>query len=151
MSSLNLYHGSNADFEKPLLSMSRNRRDFGKGFYTTTIKEQAEQWARALYTRYGGDSAFLYTFTLDLSGDLTCKSFSGLTSEWLHMVKDHRILGGLQHDYDVVIGPVANDDTMPTLALFVDGTLSEEAVLVQLAYFKANNQVSLHTEKAMGK
>ena len=151
MKLLTLYHGSNIDFEKPQLSKSRNRRDFGIGFYLTTIREQAEQWASTLYTRYGGKGAYLYTFLFDWSDDLSGKTFSGLNSEWLQMVKESRIVGGLQHDYDVVMGPVANDDTMPTLALYVDGTISEEAALVELAYFKANNQVSLHTEKAMSR
>ena len=151
MSILTVYHGSNIDFEKPLLSRSRDNRDFGKGFYTTTIREQAEQWATTLYNRYGGRGAFLYTLEFDWTNDLLSKTFSGLDGEWLRMVKDNRITGGLQHRYDVVKGPVANDDTMPTLALFVDGTLGEEAALVELAYFKPNDQVSLHTEKAMSR
>ena len=151
MKQLTLYHGSNVDFETPSLSKSRNYRDFGKGFYLTTIKKQAEQWASTLKARYGGDGAFLYTFKFDLSDDLQCKAFSGLNGEWLEMIKNNRITGGVQHAYDVVMGPVANDDTMPTLALYVDGAISLEATLLELAYFEANDQVSLHTDKAMSK
>jgi len=72
MKQLTLYHGSNTDFEKPLLSKSRNRRDFGQGFYLTTIREQAEQWALTLRTRYGGDGSILYTFLLTQRKRWTC-------------------------------------------------------------------------------
>jgi hypothetical protein len=149
MSILTLYHGSNIDFCIVSLKKSRNRRDFGRGFYTTTIKEQAEQWAHSLFARYGGDGEFLYTFQFDWDDSLSSRVFDGLTSAWLEMVKNNRTLGGRQHDFDVVKGPVANDDTMPTIALYVDGSISEAAALVELAFFKANDQVSLHTEKAL--
>jgi hypothetical protein len=47
-----LYHGSNCNFDEVDISKSKDKRDFGKGFYTTTICEQAEDWARALFDRY---------------------------------------------------------------------------------------------------
>ena len=46
MSSLTLYHGSNAVFDEISLEKSRNRRDFGRGFYTTTVREQASNGLR---------------------------------------------------------------------------------------------------------
>ena len=39
-----LYHGSNLEIEKPDLAHSRENVDFGRGFYTTPIREQAEKW-----------------------------------------------------------------------------------------------------------
>jgi len=149
MNTLTLYHGSNEVFEIVSLEKSRNRRDFGRGFYTTTIREQAEQWAASLYKRYSGDGKELYVFEFENDPDLKTKTYEGLTLEWLDMVKENRIRGGLQHDFDIVRGPVANDNTMPTIALYVDGTLNAEATLAQLAYLKANDQVSFHTERAV--
>jgi hypothetical protein len=135
-------------FDDVLLSKSKDKRDFGRGFYTTTIRKQAEQWANSLVKRYGGEK-YVYTFDFICSDSLKIITFDGLTFEWLEMIKDNRVFGGIRHDYDIVIGPVANDNTMPTIALYIDGTLSVEATLVQLAYFKANNQVSFHTEQAL--
>jgi hypothetical protein len=149
MKTLTLYHGSNADFSVVSLERSRDRRDFGRGFYTTTIKTQAEQWAITVNARYGGGGRFLYTFELDWPDDLKIRLFDSLTIEWLEMVKENRVRGGLRHGFDAVMGPVADDNTMPTIALYVDGTLSAGAALTQLAYFKANDQVSLHTVKAL--
>jgi len=149
MSTFTLYHGSNAIFQDISLEKSRDRRDFGRGFYTTTVRGQAEQWAASLYKRYDGDGKELYIFEFKMDSDLIVKTYEGLTIEWLDMVKENRIRGGLQHDFDVVKGPVANDNTMPTIALYVDGTLNAEATLAQLAFLKANDQVSFHTARAV--
>ena len=43
---LKLYHGSNVRIERIDLSVGHINKDFGKGFYLTTIKEQAEAMAK---------------------------------------------------------------------------------------------------------
>lgn len=61
----------------------------------------------------------------------------------------NRALGGVQHEYDVVIGPVADDNTMLTVNRYMNGTYTVEEALERLAYFKVNDQVCLNTEKAL--
>ena len=149
MKKLRLYHGSNIAFTEVDLSKSRDKRDFGRGFYMTTFQEQAEQWAKTLHYRYGGDGIFLYTFEFALTAEINVKVFDSLTLDWLELVKENRVNGGISHNFDAVIGPVANDNIMPTIALYVDGTLRAETALVELAYFKPNDQVSIHTARAL--
>ncbi|GHV31392.1 hypothetical protein FACS1894167_13710 [Synergistales bacterium] len=149
MSRLVLFHGSNIDFDRVDLAESRDKRDFGRGFYMTTLREQAVRWAQNMYVRHSGPGRFVYEFELNIFPDLRMKRFDGLSAEWLDMVKRNRVNGGIQHDYDVICGPVANDDTMRTIALFVSGIYSEEIALKQLAFFKPNDQVSIHTVKAL--
>jgi hypothetical protein len=103
MKRFTIYHGSNQVFEKVDLSRSRDRRDFGKGFYTTTLREQAEHWAKGMHMRLGGDGAFIYTFSFDLTEDIYTKTFHDLDIEWIELIKESRIYGGLRHKYDVVI------------------------------------------------
>jgi hypothetical protein len=146
---LTLYHGSNAEFTVPGLEYARDRRDFGVGFYTTALKEQAVAWAFSMYERYGGAGAFLYTFELTETDTLTVLEYPEISIEWLDMVKDNRLSGGTQHSFDVVIGPVANDNTIRTVSLYVEGVYDTEDAMRRLRYFKANNQVSLHTQKAL--
>lgn len=67
------------------------------------------------------------------------------------MIKNNRLHGGIQHDYDVMIGPVADDNTMRTVALYVDGIYDERMAIEQLKFSKSNNQVSLHTKNALDK
>ena len=151
MNNITLFHGSNQEFENVNLEKSRDKRDFGRGFYMTTLKEQAVRWAQNMFIRHGGLGRYVYEFVLDISPELRIKRFEGLNHEWLDMVKRNRMHGGTQHDYDVVQGPVANDDTMRTLALFVAGIYTEDMALQQLRFFKPNDQVSIHTERALSR
>ena len=40
-----LYHGTNASFEAIDLSCSRPNKDFGRGFYLTSIQEPAVRYS----------------------------------------------------------------------------------------------------------
>jgi len=146
---MRLYHGSNCDFSAVDLSKSRDKRDFGRGFYTTTLQNQAKDWAEALFERFAGTGVFVYEFEFKLTDNLKTKTFNNLSEEWLEMVLNNRTKGGVQHDFDVIIGPVANDKTNRTIALYVAGLYTTEMAIQQLRGNKANNQVSLHTEKAL--
>ena len=144
-----LYHGSNQSFAEVDLSKSKDKRDFGRGFYTTTLHGQAEDWARALFDRYKGDGVFVYEMELKLSTDLLVKIYEGLSEEWLLMVQRNRTLGGIQHNFDIVHGPVANDRTARTIALYVAGIINADEAIKRLRSNKLNNQVSLHTPIAL--
>jgi hypothetical protein len=144
-----LYHGSNKNFEKVDLSMSKDKRDFGRGFYTTTIREHAESWAKSLYDRYRGDGIFIYEIELQLSKNLSIKIYECLSEEWLLMVQKNRIMGGIQHNFDIVQGPVANDKTARTIALYIAGIINSNEAIERLKFNQISNQVSLHTPAAL--
>jgi len=144
-----LYHGSNHDFSTVDLSKSKDRRDFGRGFYTTTLYEQAEDWAKTLFDRYKTGGIFIYEMEFEFSNELSVKTYNGLSEEWLLMVQKNRTLGGIQHDFDVVQGPVANDKTMRTIALYIAEIISAREAIERLQFSKNNNQVSVHTHAAL--
>ena len=142
---LTLYHGSNYIFDTIDLSKSKDKRDFGRGFYTTTLKEQAEDWAATLFDRYKGEGIFIYEMELELAESLSVKCYDGLSEEWLLMVQKNRTLGGVQHKFDVVQGPVANDKTARSIALYIAGIIDANEAIKRLQFNQINNQVSLHT------
>lgn len=144
-----LFHGTTAFFEQILLSKSHNRRDFGIGFYTTILEQQAKEWAYRLSLREKADQYFVYQFVFEESDTLKIKRFDTLNKEWLEFIKENRSKGGLQHSYDVVIGPVADDNTMETVQLYLTGILAVDEAVERLRYNKVNNQVSFHTEKSL--
>ena len=146
---MTIYHGSNHDFSCIDLSKSKDRRDFGRGFYTTTIKEQAQQWGHNMFNRLGGEGIFLYEFEFLPSPDLLLRQFSEISEEWFDFILANRTLGGIQHDFDFVQGPVANDKTFLTITGFIDGIFSREEAMRRLRHSKSNDQVSLHTERAI--
>jgi len=144
-----LYHGSNQDFDTIDNKKFKDKRDFGKGFYTTTLHEQAEDWAEALFDRYKGDGVFIYEIEFILLDKLLIKEFDGLSEEWLLMIQKNRILGGIQHDFDIVQGPVANDKTARTIALYIAEIIDADEAIKRLKVNKVNNQVSFHTPAAL--
>jgi hypothetical protein len=145
---MRLFHGSNAGFDRVSLDFAKDRRDFGRGFYTTMIREQAIVWARDLCFRYKAETAFLYEFEFSMT-NLNCKIFDDISAEWLNFIVKNRIQGGIQHDYDVVQGPIANDRIYPTITLFLNGRYDVEYTLKQLRYFKPNHQLSIHSAQAL--
>jgi len=144
-----IYHGSNQDFDKVDLSKAKDRRDFGRGFYTTTIREQALQWGYNMFNRFGGEGIFLYEFEFIPSGNLKSKQFPEISNEWFDFILLNRRANVLQHDFDFVQGPVANDKTVLTITGFLDGIFTREEAMRRLRYSKTNDQVSLHTENAV--
>ena len=144
-----VYHGTCSEFEKINLNKSHNRRDFGKGFYTTILQSQSKEWAYRLSLREKQNDYYVYEFLFEEVPALKVKRFDRLNDEWLEFIKKNRSKGGLQHDYDVVIGPVADDNTMETVQLYMANILTAEEAVERLRYNKVNNQVSFHTEKAL--
>ncbi len=144
-----LYHGSNQDFNNIDLSKSKDRRDFGKGFYTTTIREQALQWGYNIYQRFGGDGIYLYEFEFSPSADLISKHFPNISDDWFDFILSNRTSNALNHNFDFVQGPVADDKIVFTITGFIDGLYSKDEAMQRLRYSKANDQVSLHTQKAV--
>ena len=101
-----VYHGTCSEFEKINLNKSHNRRDFGKGFYTTILQSQSKEWAYRLSLREKQNDYYVYEFLFEEVPALKVKRFDRLNDEWLEFIKKNRSKGGLQHDYDVVISTV---------------------------------------------
>jgi len=144
-----LFHGTDVDFTNIRLDKSHNKRDFGTGFYTTILEKQAEEWAYRLSLRNHSKSYYVMKFLFTENSDLKIKRFDSLNKEWLEFIKENRSQGGLQHEFDVVIGPVADDSTMETVQLYVADILTADEAVNRLRYNKVNNQISFHTKKAL--
>ena len=148
---IRLYHGYTVAVRKPSLRPGRPNADFGKGFYTTSNYEQAVRWAHIKQEREGAQRAVVsvYEFDESLLGspDLNIRLFSGADEPWLYFVTDCR--KSRPHDYDLVQGPVANDNVFTTVNLFESGVLSAEAAILQLKAYKTYDQLSFHTESVI--
>ena len=149
---MKLYHGSIVSVKNPNLRQGRPNTDYGKGFYTTVDFEQAERWARIRGDRSGGGNAVVSVYEVvdDLlkNKDFRIMEYNGATKEWLDFVVANRRYAPL-HDYDIVLGPVANDNLYATISLYENGELSAEAAVIQLKTHVLFNQVSFHTDKAL--
>ncbi|MDR1181805.1 MAG: DUF3990 domain-containing protein [Bacteroidales bacterium] len=135
-----LYHGSYLQIDKPDIAFSRDRLDFGKGFYTTPIREQAEKWSIRSKRKYGQGIISLYEFNeVAMRSAASVLEFATYSEEWVEFIVSCRS-GDDVGEYDVVIGGVANDDIFNTLQLFFRGFIDKSEMLKRLRYEKTNSQ-----------
>ncbi len=155
MIDLKIYHGSTVIVEKPNLEILNYRTDFGKGFYTTTDIEQAKRWTKIKKERMEEERKDnnikryinIYEYTED--EELEILDFLEATEEWLDFVYTNRKSKKLLHDYDIVKGPVADDNLFATLRLYERNYISKEDTIRALKTYKLVNQISFHTPKAI--
>ena len=135
-----LYHGSYLAVEKPNISFSRANTDFGQGFYTTTIKSQAEKWAERFKKQRGYAVVSEYELNeFDLRKNASILEWTTYCEDWLDFIAECRH-GGTGGDYDLVIGGIANDDVFNTLTLYFRGLIDKKESIKRLSYEKPNVQ-----------
>ena len=146
-----VYHGSNVEVRKPNILKSRKKTDFGRGFYTTTQKEQAEHWTSIKMDRAKTGRRVVSVFELGdellTDPELKIHEFHGPDEAWLNFVVDSR--KGVEHDYDLVFGPVANDKVFTVVNLYESGVLDAPAAIAELKAYKTYNQLSFHTPRVI--
>jgi len=136
-----LFHGSNMVVDKPILMKQNRFLDFGNGFYTTTNKEQAINFAKKVALRRGGFPIVnVYELEDDVDEKLKIKNFLEPNEEWLDFVSSNRNGIYSNNDYDLIIGAVANDDVYRTLQIYASGLLTKEQALEALRIKKLYNQ-----------
>ena len=148
-----LYHGTNVDFESIQLGKSHKYKDFGQGFYLTDIRSQAEQLAAKKAKLFGGYPIIQeYEFNEDSlqSGDLKLLRFDNPCKKWAEFIFNNRNRElNFSHDYDIVIGPIANDGVAYLLGRYEEGTLTIDELSRELTYKELNSQFFFGTEKSL--
>jgi hypothetical protein len=139
MDEMIVYHGSNIEIKKIDLSKSKTGLDFGRGFYATSFREQAEIWAMKRGANEGGKaivSGFEFRETAFLSSYYKTIKFEGYTNEWLDFILiNRRNETDVQvHDYDIVEGPLADDDVVVRVRDFEKNEISREDLLEELKF-----------------
>ena len=156
-----LYHGSNIYIQRVELERCRPYKDFGRGFYCTAIKNQAELMAARVSAIFGGSpSVTQFEFDESILADaiLNVKKFKGASKDWAMFVLNNRNRHFNQPDslecnydnkYDIVIGPVANDDLALLFRTFTNGLIDLDALIKGLKYKSLTDQYSFHTDRAL--
>ena len=145
-----VYHGSTSIVEKPDILHSKRFLDFGRGFYVTSYKSQAERWAKRKSIRNGlnptinsyemnDDGLRNYRF-LNLHEDI---------SAWLDFVFACRKGELIYQDYDIITGPVADDDVFKTIDMYFRGLWGREKTLSELRFPKPNDQYCFLNQDAL--
>ncbi|MCD8156550.1 MAG: DUF3990 domain-containing protein [Clostridiales bacterium] len=141
MGKMTIYHGSYMAVEHPRIIKRRNTKDFGMGFYCTIIREQAERWAR----KY--DTPVLSTYTVRMSDELNILEFKDMSEEWLDFIIACR--RGEPHNYDIVIGTMANDQIYNYISDYIDGILTRNQFWTLARFKYPTHQICFCTQSAL--
>ena len=150
-----LYHGSFTAIPHPNLSFARDTTDFGRGFYTTIIKSQAEKWTGRFKRRYGYGTLSIYEVDeTELRKNVSVLEFETYSVQWLEYIANNRqgLTGGdTGISHDLVIGGIANDDVYTTLSLYFKGYIGKEESIKRLRYEKPNIQYCFKNQDVIDK
>ena len=130
-----LYHGSNVIVEQPKLIRQNRYLDFGFGFYTTTNRDQAVNFAQKVTDRRKTGAATLNIYSVEEAvafKECSLLRFDSPDEAWLDFLAENRqgTYQGKQHD--LIYGAVANDDVYRTITLYMTGVLDKEQTLAAL-------------------
>lgn len=153
---ITLYHGSNVEVVTPLVGIGRVNLDFGRGFYLTSIRKQAVDWAITIASRRGRNqkgviSEYRFDKEKALKEGVRFKIFETYNMDWLEYVINCRKGREVYKQFDVVEGGVANDNVIDTIEDYEKGIITAEQALGQLKYKKINHQMCIINQTVVDK
>ncbi|MDR1023504.1 MAG: DUF3990 domain-containing protein [Prevotellaceae bacterium] len=151
---MNVYHGSYTLIEKIDLTKCQPGRDFGQGFYVTKIRSQAEYWAKRIGKEnhtIGVVTEFDFHEYAYNDNDLKMLRFDSYCEEWLDFILLNRANERPEqaHSYDIVEGPVADDNVTRRIYACLSGAISRADFLEELKFFRYTHQIALCTAGAL--
>ena len=146
-----LYHGSNVTVEKPRLMPTKRLLDFGAAFYLTSDYEQARKWSEhAIKMRETGKATVsVFEFDSACLSDLRLLRFDAPDHAWLSFVAANRTGTPVNDQYDIIIGPVANDQSIRTVNDYLNGYFTEDIAIQLLLPQKLKDQYAFKTDAAL--
>jgi len=154
---ITLYHGTIYEFDRIDVTKGKGNKDFGRGFYTSHDIRHAERLAVrnkfieeerfALRGAKKSVTSWLYTYSFDLDNmaTLNVKEFAVADREWMRFVVLNRESKSRvqEHEYDIVIGPTANDNTRAAIQTVVPLTkgqvMTDKAIDALISLIEPNN------------
>ncbi len=137
-----IYHGSNVTVPNPKILVNGHYKDFGYGFYCTNIEKQAKRWA---LTKKGESVVNSYSYSEN--AELKVLSYAEMTEDWLDFVVACR--RGEKHFYDIVEGPMADDQIWDYVEDFIAGNITREAFWTLVKFKYPTHQIVFCTEEAL--
>lgn len=138
---MEIYHGSYIEVSSPRILHGRYTKDFGTGFYCTLLRRQAERWAGKF------DTPVLNIYDCVLRDSLKVLDFKNMTNEWLDFIVGCR--GGCSHDYDIVIGAMADDQIYNYISDYISGSITREQFWVLAKFKYPTHQIAFCTDAAL--
>ncbi len=145
-----VYHGSIITVDRPDVNHSYRPLDFGKGFYVTSVREQAERWARRKAALLGKEKAIISVYEMkENTVGLKVKSFAPDLLDWIDFVCECRDGKTEYQKYDLICGKVANDRVFRVVDMYHTGIWDKERALKEIKVYPTYDQIAFITQKAI--
>lgn len=151
---MKLYHGGYNRIEHPDCLAGRDNLDFGKGFYTTLIRQHAEEWARQVSFNRGQRKPILNIYEFDkkkATDEYRCCFFPAYDEEWMDFIVSSRSGEKPWKGYDIIEGGIANDRVIDTIRLYMYGEMEKSTALKRLSEHQPNHQICFLNQEAADK
>lgn len=137
---MKLYHGTNRDFDKIDLSKSKPNKDFGRGFYLSAEYGQALNMAQVKVEQLETGSPIVQVYETDDTAwkQMQVLHFENYSEEWAKFILLNRNNPTPlpAHEYDIVIGPIANDRVGIQLWRYENHSIDLPTLVRNLQYMK---------------
>lgn len=137
-----IFHGSGEIVKIPEIHTSKYSKDFGIGFYCTIYREQAERWAKRK------PYPVVNAYSIDRRISVKTLEFPIMSEEWLDFVVLCRSSSPKKkvHDYDLVIGPMADDQVYFEINRYLDGQISRDQFWTSCKFSYPTQQMCFASE-----
>ena len=151
---MRVFHGSYTEIDKIDLAKCQANKDFGRGFYVTKLRKQAETWADiigGIHDKPGVVTEFKFHERAFVDDTYKTLRFTGYNEEWVDFVilNRNRETPEQKHDYDIVEGPIADDRVSRRIDDYLDGIISKLDFLDELKHNEDNHQICFCTLKSL--
>lgn len=151
---MKLYHGTNIDFDHIDIDKSKPNKDFGRGFYLSADYEQAKNMADIKVEQMETGMPLVQEYSINEveMKSLKCMTFDDYTEEWAKFILLNRNNPSSvpAHDYDIVIGPIADDRVGVQLWRYESQLIDLPTLIKRLKYMKGITfQYFFGTERAI--
>lgn len=145
-----VYHGSNIIVDRPDVNHSFRDLDFGRGFYVTTVKNQAERWAKRKAMFYKDTKPVLNIYEMsENTQNLSVNDFGDDLDSWIDFVCQCRDGNYEYKRYDLIIGKVANDKVFRVVDMYHNGIWDKERALKEIRVYPGYDQIAFISQKAI--
>lgn len=151
---MKLYHGTDKRIEHPDCQVGRNNLDFGKGFYTTLLREHAEGWARQVAYNNRTKTPVVNVYDFDKERAVAeCRylHFPEYNEVWMDFIVASRLGQKPWIGYDLIEGGIANDRVIDTIRLYMYGDMDKQTALHRLSEHQPNHQMTFLSQSIVDK
>lgn len=144
-----LYHGSLEVVERPQILDASRPLDFGRGFYTTTNLQQARRWVHIRMVQQGAATGHVNIYEYTPQKGFRTRRFQSANEAWVDFVHANRTIENFEHEFDIVSGPVANDNVYLSFNLYESGIITKRDLIRRLKAYKLVDQLLFHTPSSL--